>query len=240
MVNMLTSIFDNESIDPVFALQMMNVARGYIEDRQPLMMFKALDSSVTVPSGNNWNVPITLPANFRRYLPTNGEEGGAIQLFNGSNLITSLREVEYEKILSHKGEYGTFCVNYGTKELFILGTVPQALTLYQFFIADYGDITLTTHWGQVSPTKFAMPNKYAPMLVYETAAMWRLGTDYDNTAARNGEDNAKRSDMIYKGLIAFNSELALSNVGKQDYGGGNYNGSPIGIGYGYGPRGYGN
>lgn len=234
LVDLLVSILDNESIDETFALQMINVARGYIEDRQPLIVFKTLDKTQTVASGNNATMGIPLPSKFRMFAPTRGEEGGSVQLYNGSNYVQDLFESQFEEQLRNMNYFGKYYVDYGQGLLYILGTVPGNYTLYQFYIMDPGDITLTTQWGQIG-SRVAMPAKYHPMLAYEAAAMWRLGTDYDNTAARNAEDNAKRSDLIYKGMLKWNTGVALSQIGNKDYGG--YGNFDRGLRSGTGPRG---
>lgn len=226
LVDLLTSILDNESIDQTFALQMINVARGYIEDRQPLVVFKKLDISQVVGSANsNGAVPINVPSDFRRYIPAKGAEGGSIQLFNGGSLINDLIETAFQDQLTDQKYYGKYYVDYGQGLLYVLGQIPGTFTVYQFYIADYGNITLSTQWGQTALGRVTMPARYHPMLAYEAAAMWRLGTDYDNTAARNADDNAKRSDMIYKALLSWNTELTLSEVGKKDYVGDSFGGN---------------
>jgi hypothetical protein len=216
------NLLGGENIDQTFGLQMLNVIRAYVEMRRPWQVLKKKDTSVTITGANTYTNPLTMPSDFRMYL---GD--GTIQLFDGANNLQYCTEVPYEEILDYRLDSFKFAADYGAKQFYITGIVPSTFTVYQWYIANYGDITASTTW-------LRFPDEYHPLLAYELAAMWRLGTDYDDVNARNADDNAKRADMMYQAMSKWDARLALSAVKNLEY---PQNVQGKGAGEAYGPRG---
>lgn len=205
LLDLTTSILGGEEIDQTFGLQMLNIVRGVIEGKRPWQVLKKVDSSVTITGANTYTTPLTAPSDLRYYI---GD--GSIQLFDGTNIPDICTEFPFEEQLLRKNNSLEFCVDYGALTFYIMGVIPRSYTVYQWYISDPGDITLNTEW-----LKF--PARFHPALAYELAAMWRLGTDYDDVAARNADDNARRADMILKGAYTWDTKLTLTAVRNVEY-----------------------
>lgn len=206
LYNLLTSILGNVEMDETYALQLMNTARMYIELRRPWQVLKKVDTSQTISTATTYTTPITIPSDFRRWL----KEGSVMAFNSAQNDKEWLMQVPFEDQITYKDTFGYFYTDIGASKLYVMGTPPKTYTLYQFYIADYGDIATGTSWQK-------FPSTYHPILAFEAAAMERLGTSYDDVNARNANDNARRSDMIYKAMAKWDAELALSSVNSLDY-----------------------
>ncbi len=215
LLDLLKLILSGEGINPTFGLQMINFAKNVFEMRRPWMNLKTIDSSQTVTPATTYTTPIPMPANFRRYL-----NEGAIVLFDGSNDVVQLTEVPFEMILSYKDDYGKFAVDYANNVIYVLGKIPKNYTVYQYYIKASAAITLTTTWTTTS--NFLL--EFHPALAYEAAVRWRLGTDYDDVNARNADDNAKMSDMIFEAMATLDNERAIGAVNALNYSGDKYPG----------------
>lgn len=212
LLTLISSILGDITIDQVYGLQLINIARNYIEMRRPWQVLKKKDTTQTVTGSNTYTTPFTVPTNLRRFL-----KEGSIKLFDGNNNIQTLKEVPFEDALAFKDAFGNFYVDFGQSLFYITGIVPGTFSVYVYYIANLGDITATTSWQ-------GFPSEYHPILAFEVAAMYRLGTDYDVINARNADDNAMRSDMIYKSMTKWDAELSLGSVENLDYGLGKYGG----------------
>lgn len=228
ILNMLQSILAGEGISQTFALQLINLARIRIEAQRPWKVLSTVDKSQTVTPANTYTNPISLPANFVRFLGESTLSEGSVVLFDGNTDVEYITEIPIENILSYKTQYSYVAVDYGSGQMYFTGLIPKTYTVYQYYIADYGDITLSTEW-----LKF--PKRFWALLAFDAAAHWRLGTDYDDVNARNANDNAKMAAEILEAMRSWDSELAIASVNSIDYRNGNYPGA--GNINGYGPRG---
>ncbi len=210
LLALLNQILGGESINQVYALQLINLARINIEARRPWQVLKAVDKSQTVNGSNNYTVPFNIPANFVRYLGESSLSQGSIILFDGNTDVEIITEIPFESTLMYKQEYGRFSADYGAMKFYLMGLIPKLYTIYQYYIADYGDVTLSTTW-------LRFPARFAPILAFDAAARYRLGTDYDDVNARNANDNAKMVDTIYDSMSSWDTELAISTVNSLDY-----------------------
>ncbi len=68
LLALLNQILGGESINQVYALQLMNLARISIEARRPWKVLSTMDSSQTVLASNSYTNQFNIPANFVRYL----------------------------------------------------------------------------------------------------------------------------------------------------------------------------
>lgn len=226
--DILTPTLADEQIDQNYALALFNVARLDFEQRRPWQVLKAKDTSLTALSGQNPTVPYAMPTPatpslttpyLTRYLLE-----GSIRLVNtgNSNQIIGLREIPFENQLDYtSGNF--FYSDYAKREFYILGNLPSAFTIAQFFIADFGDITLTTSW-------VGFPSRFHPMIAFQAAARNRLGADYDDIAARNADQNFQTAEAMYKAMVSWDSNIAQQVATNRPFGA-NYGG-----GGGYYPR----
>lgn len=198
-------LLGNEELDESMALSMINVIKDTIEDKRPWQVLKKLDTTVTVTGASTYTTPLDQPEDFRRYL-----NEGTIQLFDGNNNIQYYDEFPYEQLLNYKDASNWFCADYGSYQFYLTGVVPGTFSVWQWYIRVTPEITLTTEWER-------FPSRYHKILSYELALMWRLGTDWDDVNARNGQKNAIDADNIYKAMESWDENLALSQVRNIDY-----------------------
>lgn len=244
MYTLLVQILGGEQIDQTYALALFNLARYDYESRRLWRCLIAINTALTALTGKNYTTPYALqsPATpslatpyFMQYLL---EGGMVVQNSTNVNQTVILREIAPEYQLKSLGA-NAYWVDYVNRVFYILANLPFAGIINQYFIADYGDITLTTVWN-------GFPPRYSNMLVFQAAARYRLGTDYDDIAARNGEDNFKAAEAIYQAAVKWDANLALNAYQHRDFsafaGGSSHNGGqyppPNNQGY-YGASDYG-
>lgn len=228
ILNLLQSILAGEGISDTYALQLINLARIRIEAKRPWKVLSTVDSTQTITPTNTYTTAKIIPSNFVRYLGESTLSQGSVVLFDGNTDVQYITEIPIENILFYKDQYSFCAADYGSNLLYFTGLIPKTYTIYQYYIADYGNITKTTTW-----TKF--PNRFWAVLAFDAAAHWRLGTDYDDVNARNADDNAKMAAEILAAMSSWDSELAISSINSIDYRQGNFNNN--GNQNGYGPRG---
>lgn len=201
----VSGLLGNETIDPVQGLFLTNIARVIFQENRPWQVLKKTDNSQTVQAGYNPNTPIPIPADFSRFIDDKNE----IILSDGNNTVYTLREAPLEQKLFYEKQFGWFVMDLANNVFYVMGIVPQTLPAYFNYISDPGDITLITSWG-------AFPARFHKMLPFITAAIFRLGTDYDSINARNAVDNELRSNMLFKVMIDWDTNMALAAVGQTD------------------------
>lgn len=208
LYNLLVQILGGEQIDQNYALALFNLARYDYESRRLWRCLIAIDTSLIAPAGQNMSLayPLNTPATpsqanpyFMQYML---EGGIVLQNISNSNQTMGLVEIAPEYQLGSLGA-GAFWVDYVNRNFYILANLSFSATINQYFIADYGDITLTTPW-------IGFPPRFGNMLVFQAAARYRLGTDYDDIAARNGDDNFKAAESIYQAAAKWDANLALN------------------------------
>lgn len=204
--NYLTKILRDTQIDVDYAVVLFNLARNYIENKRPWRKLVSKDLTQIRSSSDTWLTAKTIPADFRRYL-----KDGKMNLFDGANDKQTLFEVPFERMLDFKDYADKFWADYKNNQFYIGGTTNKNYTIYQFYIAASPDISLTTSWAN-------FPTEYHPVLAYEAAARWRLGSDYDDLAARNADDNAKTSDRIMESMFEWDNEIQVGSVENLDRG----------------------
>lgn len=221
LIDLITQILGEEEPNPVFLLQLINTAKDKIEmginpsspadaGSRPWKVLSTKDTTQTVTGANTYTTQHDLPDDFLRYLGESTLFQGSIVLFDGVNNIQYLKEVPIENILFYKNTFGFFAVDYGANKFYITGIVPGTFTIYQYYIRTTLPITLLTSWE-------SFPSRFAPILAFDATARWRLGTDYDDVAARNADDNIKMVSGLFKTMESWDTELAISSVNGIDY-----------------------
>lgn len=238
ILDLITSILGGESPDQTYLLQLINLSKMMIENginpakedagSRPWKVLVTLDKTKTVNGSNTYTTAIDLPSNFKRYLGESSLTQGKLILFDGSNNIQYLTEIPFELITEYKDIFGYFAVDYSNKKFYITGIVPGSFTIYQYYIKKTEPITLTAGW-----TNF--DSDFHPILAFDTAARYRLGTDYDDVNARNADANIRMVNGIFNAMSSWDAEMAISAINNIDYP--NVNGSDYRGISGIGPRG---
>ena len=205
LLTLLQSILSGEGISNTYALQLINLARIRIEAMRPWKVLSTVDDSQTITPANTYTTPKTIPSNFVRYLGESSLAQGSIVLFDGNTDVQYITEIPIENILFNKDQYGMVAMDYGSNLMYFTGLIPKNYTIYQYYIADFGDITALTTWQK-------FPARFAAILAFDAAAHWRLGTDYDDVNARNADDNVRMADQILTAMKSWDSELAISSL----------------------------
>lgn len=238
--NVLTPTLGTEQIDQNYALTLFELARADFEQRRPLVFLRARDTSQIALAGLNLTTPYQMPSPATPSLSTpylmSYQLEGAIKLVsptNSQNVLT-LKEVAIENQIQYQ-QGNFFAADYVNRVFYILANLPQSYTINQFFIADFGVITLTTSWGGV-------PTRFHPMLAFQAAARYRLGADYDDISARNADENYKSSEDLYKSLMMLDARIQQQQANNRNFGalnGGNGSYYPQAQGYQlFGANGY--
>ncbi len=228
ILDLLKSILAGQGISDVYALQLINLARIRFEAKRPWKVLSTVDSSQVITPASTYRTPFTIPANFVRYLGESTLSEGSVVLFDGNTDVEYITEIPIENILFSKDQYSFCAADYGSNLLYFTGLIPKTYTIYQYYIADFGDITKTTGWNK-------FPKRYWAVLAFDAAAHWRLGTNYDDIDAQNADDNFVMAKEIYSSMSSWDTELAIASVNSIQYRSGN-NGNGRG-GTGFGPRG---
>ncbi len=234
ILDLLQSILAGEGIAQVYALQLINLARIRIEGLRPWKVLSTKDNSQTVSPATLYTTPIPLPsitggapADFVRFLGESTLSEGSVVLFDGNTDVQYITQIPIENILANKDQYGSVAVDYGGGNMYFTGLIPKNYTVYQYYIGDFGDITVSTAW-------LRFPKRFWAALAFDAANHWRLGTDYDDVNARNATDNGKMAAELLEAMRLWDSELSIASVNALEYGAGYPNDNRSN---GYGPRG---
>lgn len=239
----LTSILGGEQIDQTYALLLFNLCRYDYESRRlwkVLVANSAVANPTTALAGKNPTVSYPLPSPTTPSLATPYfmqpllEGGMVLQNATNSNQTMHIKEIAQEYSIGNVNS-NAFWVDYVARVFYILGNLSFAALINLFYIADFGDITLTTGWIGFRP-------RDAYMLVFQAAARYRMGTDYDDIAARNGDDNFKAAEAAYQSAVKWDANLQLNSYQHRNFsstfgGGGGSNFPSPNNGQGYGESG---
>ena len=209
-VALVTDILGGEAPSPAYILTLVGLSKTQLENKRSWKVLTTLDKSLTVSGSNTYLTPFALPDNFKRYLGESSLTQGKLILFDGSNNVQTLTEVPYELILEYKDIFGYFAVDYSNRQFYITGVVPGTFTIYQWYIKKTKTISASQVWENFDID-------FHPILAFDAAARWRLGTDYDDMNARNADDNDKMANKIYEAMASWDAEMAISAINNIDY-----------------------
>lgn len=226
-IDLITSILGGESPDPVYLLQLVNLSKLKWENLRAWKVLIKKDTSKTVTGASLYTTAIDCPTDFKRYLGETRLTQGMLRLFDGNNNVQYLYEVPYEDILEYKDQFGFFAVDYGNNKFYIMGKVPGSFTIIQNYIRKTATITLSSSWENFD-------SDFHPILAFDSAARWRLGTDYDDMNQRNADDNGKMASNIFEAMAADDTEKSISAINNIEYPTNNANNRGM---TGFGPRG---
>ena len=218
MYNALTAVLGGEQIDSTYALVLFNLARYDYESRRlwkVLVANSAIANPMVALAGKNpttaYPLPSpTTPSVSTPYFMEPLLEGGIIlQNSANTNQTMALKEIAQEYHIGNINS-NAFWVDYVARVFYILGNLPYAANINLFYKADFGEITLTTGWQAFRPR-----DAYA--LVFQAAARYRMGTDYDDIAARNGDDNFRAAEQVYQSMTKWDANLALNSYQHRNF-----------------------
>lgn len=212
MYTQLTQILGGEQIDQTYAFALFNIARYDFESRRlwkVLVANSANANPMVAAAGKNPTTAYPLPSPATPSITTPYfmqpllEGGMILQNASNSNQTMALKEIAQEYHIGNINS-NAFWVDYVSRQFYILGNLSFAANINLFYIADFGDISLTTGWIGFRP-------RDSNALVFQAAARYRLGTDYDDIAARNADDNYKTSEDMYKSMVRWDANLQLNS-----------------------------
>lgn len=161
------TILDGQTIDDVMFYQLLNVAKNIIEDNQPWMFLRKLQSSQTASQGNGYASAKLLPDDFRQ----------AYKVMVGTGLGNEYLPVPFEEQIIYRNSSHRYYIDHAASSYYILGNVGQSDSIYFFYLKTTDDITEAT-----APTGW--PARFCPILAYRVAAYFQAGVDADDIYAR--------------------------------------------------------
>lgn len=237
----LTQVLGGEPIDEQYALVLFNLARYDYESRRlwkVLVANSAVANPMVAAAGKNPTTAYPLPSpatpsvTTPYFLQPLLEGGMILQNAANPNQTMALKEIAQEYHIGNINS-NAFWVDYVARQFYILGNLSFVANINLFYIADFGDITLTTGWVGFRP-------RDTMMLIYQAAARYRMGTDYDDIAARNADDNFKAAEAAYQSAVKWDANLQLNSYQHRNFsatfggssGGSSFPGPNNGQGYG--------
>lgn len=222
------------TVNPTYTLQLINVARADFEQRRMWQVLKAKNTALTASAGFNPTTAYAMPSPATPTLATpycmQYLLEGAMLLVDPSNSMNfiPLLEMPYENQVGIQ-QANAYFVDYPNRVFYIVANLSGAFTIYQFFQADYGDIQATAAGDTAATVWVGFPAKFAPMLAFQAAARYRLGSDYDDISARNANENFATAEALYKSAMKWDMNLALNGYQHRPFS------AVLGGGPGYGP-----
>lgn len=236
LIALFNSIVSNgvATVDPTYVLQLINIARADYEERRMWQVLKGKNTALTAASGFNPNTSYAMPSPATPTLATPYAMQylleGAMLLVDPSNSqnFIPLYELPFEYQVGIQ-QGNSFYVDYPNRVFYIMANLSGSFTIYQFFKADFGDIQAVAAGDTAATAWVGFPAKFAPMLAFQAAARYRLGNDYDDISARNGDQNFSTAEQLYKSAMKWDMNLALNGYQHRPFSA-QYGGGP-----GYGP-----
>ena len=231
MYTALTQVLGGEQIDETYAILLFNLARYDYESRRlwkVLVANSAKANPMTALAGKNPTVSYPLPSPVTPSVTTPYfmqpllEGGMILQNASNSNQTIGLKEIAQEYSVGNVNS-NAFWVDYVARVFYILGNLSFAGLINLFYIAEFGDITLTTGWVGFRP-------RDANALIFQAAARYRLGTDYDDVASRNADENYKAAEDMYNSMTRWDANLQLNSYQHRNFSA-TFGGSPGGNSY---------
>jgi hypothetical protein len=202
LYSLLTFLLGGEQIDEDSFYQLLDICRGNREMMRPWCVLKKVDTTQTMSPSDTFRTAKTLPEDFRRTLDQNTMQPYDPTAGTTGDVYDYYAEVPFEEQLNYK-DANAFFIDYANNLFYVCGTCSKQLTIYFFYIADYGPITSSTSW-----LKF--PGLFAPILAFDVAVMYKGGVDYDAINARMAEYNGMDAKKIEQAMEKWDNQLALS------------------------------
>lgn len=179
-----------------------NISKRHFENQRAWRRLLKKSTSNSSSTSDTFATAKTLPTDFRRTLPRR-----TLVLINPDNAQEryDMVEIPIEKQYEHQTSFGYFFIDRLNGNYYICGTPPKTLTHAFFYIHKTADIAADTSWG--------FGTDFDPYLVYDVAARYQLGEDYDDISARNANANAAIAEGILRDAIKEDDSLQRSALG---------------------------
>ena len=202
-----TELNGGASIGSTFLFQLINLAKGIVENRRPWMTLRSTDISVAVLAGNTWQTALST-AGIPRFSRFYGEH--PIKLFDGNNGITAYSQRPFSSRLFSRSDPTTFVYDESAQTLYLNGSVPYAGTLWIDHLKNSPDIM------DDDSSTWTFPSWSHPLLGLMAVAMNKGGVDYDDINARMVPQQQAQALQIMQALEAWDNERQLSAVSQTD------------------------
>ena len=192
-IKTMTETILDDTVDDVLFYQLVNVSKNRIEGLRSWMMLRALDSSKTSTTGNAYQTAITLPTAWQRtYKLMVGQD----------NLYT---QIPFDEQHSHRYSPNKYLVDVANNSYYLMGSLGQAETIYNYYIKKTDDIIATT-----APV---WDDRFHSIIAYEVAAYIMGGVDADDIFARMSPVNASIAASILDGMEKWDADMQLTAQG---------------------------
>lgn len=205
LYDFVTTTLLGAAIDETYFYALLNIARGNREMDRPWKVLQTIDKTQTTNPSDTYLSAKTLPDGFMRLT-----KEGTIKLFDQNNKYVIYKEIPMDQQIEWKDNTGKFFIDHFNKQFFLCGKADQDYFIWLPYQKDCGDIDAGGTWQK-------FPSRFAYLLAYDVAAMYRLGADYDDINARMGDNNAVQAETIFRAMKKWDNELALSSVTEMDY-----------------------
>lgn len=205
-----TSLLDDFQMDLTLFYSFLDVAQSNTENERPWVILRSEDSSQTASAGQTIADSHDLPSNFRKFFG----RFPVVLVDSSGNAIRKLREIPINMRNEYRNDNDKFYVDYSTKKFYLCGTQNASATIYQYYIKKPTKISAATGNTWV----FSAYDDYEKKLAFDIAVMHKLGVDYDQINAMQGNANAAQSKLIFEQMKEWDNELALSAQQGVDYG----------------------
>ena len=185
---MAEEVLGGDTIDETFFYQVLNAVKNKIEDERPWMFLRALDSSKSSATGNNYTTSIALPTAWR----------STYKLLVGTDQLYT--QVPFDEQHLYRNTSGYFVIDVANSVYYLLGTIGQANTIYHYYVKTTDDIAAAT-----SPV---WPTRFHPILAFEVAAYIQLGQDADDLFARMSPENKLQASTLLNAMREWDARLA--------------------------------
>lgn len=183
-----TTILDEVEIDDVSFYQYLNVAKTKLEEKRLWQYLKKLNSSNTVPSGNNYTTGITLPSDFAE----------DFKVMIGTD--TEYLPIPFEEQHKFRNSSLHYYIDWANLAIYFTGNVKGG-TLYLYYKRFTDDITSST-----SPV---FPARFHPLLAYYVAGYFQAGVDADDIFARMSPENKMAAMQLQDAMEMWDSNIAM-------------------------------
>ena len=195
-----------DSIGETLLFQLLNLAKGLVEQRRPWMDLRYTDVSKTVSASTNaWNTSIDISdiARFSRFYGKH-----AVKVFDGTNRIDRYIQKPFNQRLDYREAPFTFIHDVAGKKIYLNGSV-SAGTLWLDHIKNSADLANDT-------AEWIFPSWSHSILGFVAVGIHKGGIDYDEINARMAPDNRAQADAIMSMLETRDNELQLAAVEESD------------------------
>lgn len=189
------SILDGDTLESTFFFQLLNLAKDRIEGSRPWMYLRKLDTSHTAPVGNNSQNPIACPTDWNR----------TWKVYVGAD--TLFTPVPYDQAHAYANSSNKYYVDVANENLYLLGNIGRADTVYHYYLRTTDDIITTT-----SPV---FPARFHAILGFEVAGYIQMGVDADDLFARMSPENKMQAKLTLDAMERWDTTLQFAEQNNQ-------------------------